>query len=202
MNLEEAVATRRTVRRFDGRRVPRPAVDRALELAVQSPAPHHSAPWRFVLIETDDGKASLSRAMAARWAEDLGRDDVEPHRIATLLERSHALLTAAPLAVVCCADMTLAHHYADERRGRAEWSLFAHSVGAALQTFMLSLAASGIASCWLSAPVFCGDVVQAHLGLAPAIEPHALVLAGYADPTYEPRPRTPPDVARFVAGRW
>ena len=198
MNLAEAVAARRSVRAFQDRTVPRSEVDRAIALAVQSPAPHHSAPWRFALVEAPDAKEHLASAMGNAWHEDLASDGMAPEKVESIITRSHAMLTATPLLVVCCADMSRSHHYPDTRRRRAEWSLFSHSVGAALQTFMLALAESGIASCWISAPVFCGGTVQATLELHDHIEPHALVLVGYASPDYRPRPRPAPKLSQYV----
>lgn len=198
MNLADAVAARRSVRAFDGRPVPRDVVERALSLAIQAPAPHHSSPWRFVLLEDRRDVERLSAAMGGAWRADLASDGLPSERIERITSRSHALLMATPLLVVCCADTTRAHDYPDDRRRRAEWSLFAHSVGAALQTFMVALAADGVASCWISAPVFCGGTVRAVLGLDDEIEPHALVLVGYASPDYAPRPRPAPDPSAFV----
>ncbi len=191
MNLADAVAARRSIRSFEDRRVPRDAVHRAISLAVQAPAPHHSAPWRFSLVEEAGAKDALSRAMGAAWRADLTADGTAPARIESILTRSHALLTDAPLLTVCSADMSRAHRYPDERRRLAEWSLFAHATGAALQVYMVALAEDGIASCWISAPVFCRDVVRTHLGLPEAVEPQALVLAGYPAADYVPRERPP-----------
>ncbi len=201
MTFDEAVAARRSVRSFKADPVPRDIVERAIAAAVQAPAPHHSAPWRFALLEDASEKEAFSRAMGERWREDLARDGYSQGRIDGIVGRSHALLTATPLLTVCCADMTRAHEYPDEERRLAEWSLFAHSVGAALQTYMLSLANEGVASCWISAPVFCRDVVRGHLGLAGALEPQALVLVGYADGSYTPRPRPAPDPSGYVISR-
>ncbi|MGI8407635.1 MAG: nitroreductase family protein [Actinomycetota bacterium] len=195
MTFEEAVAARRSVRSFEQRAVPRRAVERAIELAVQAPAPHHSAPWRFALLEDEAAKAAFSRAMAARWEEDLASDGHPRHKIEAILNRSHRLLTGAPLLTVCCADMSRAHEYPDDRRRLAEWSLFAHSVGAALQIYMMSLATDGIASCWISAPVFCRDAVREHLGAPEEVEAHALVLAGSPDDSYTQRPRPRPSAS-------
>lgn len=197
MNLEEAVAARRSVRSFDDRPVPRAAVERALSLAVRSPAPHHSSPWRFALIEGAAAKARFSAAMGAAWRRDLARDGLEKIQIEGILERSHRLLTSTPLLTVCAADMSRSHRYPDERR-LAEWSLFAHSVGAALQTYMLALAESGIGSCWISAPVFCRSVVRSELGLPEHVEPHALVLVGYPAPDHRARPRPEPELDRYI----
>lgn len=198
MDLEQAVAARRSIRSFEDKPVPRATVERAISLAVQAPAPHHSAPWRFLLIEEEAQKSAFSERMGRAWRDDLAADGMPADRIEKIVTKSHRLLTSTPLLVVCCADTTRADDYPDERRKRAEWSLFAHAVGGALQTFMLALAEDGVASCWISAPVFCGDVVKAHFALAHSIEPHAMVLVGYADSSYVPRPRPAPDAARFV----
>lgn len=200
MNLAEAVASRRSVRSFDGRPVPRSVLVRAVELAVQAPAPHHSSPWRFAFLYDETDKVRLAAEMGAVWREDLTHDGVPANKIGEILNKSHRLLTNSPVLAVCCADMQRSHAYPDDRRARAEWSLFAHSVGAALQTFMLSLATEGISSCWISAPAFCGDAVKQVLGLEPHVEPHALVLIGYAASDYTPRPRPVPDATAYLVG--
>jgi coenzyme F420-0:L-glutamate ligase/coenzyme F420-1:gamma-L-glutamate ligase len=200
VNFAEAVAARRSIRAFEDRAVPREPVLRAIALAVQAPAPHHSSPWRFSLLEGAGEKDALSRAMGSAWRDDLTADGHPADEVETILARSHGLLTGAPLLTVCSADMSKAHAYPDRRRRLAEWSLFAHSTGAALQVFMVALAEAGIGSCWISAPVFCREVVRRHLGLRPAVEPQALVLAGYPQQGYRPRPRPAPDPHDYVVG--
>ena len=200
MHLADAVAARRSVRAFVDRPVPRAIVERAVSLAVQAPAPHHSQPWRFVLVESREARESLSRDMGDAWRSDLTIDGVPGDKIASILDRSHALLTSTPLLVVCCADESRAHTYGDDRRTKAEHMLFAHAVGAALQTFMVALAEEGVASCWISAPAFCGQTVARTLALPEKVEPHALVLVGYTSPGYQPRPRPQPDPGDFIIG--
>jgi coenzyme F420-0:L-glutamate ligase / coenzyme F420-1:gamma-L-glutamate ligase len=200
LTLREAVEARRSIRSFEDRPVDPDAVRRAIELAVQAPAPHHSSPWRFALLSDTTHKEAFSFRMGEAWRKDLARDGLEANKIEAIVGRSHQMLTATPLLVVCCADMSKAHAYPDERRARAEWSLFAHSTGAALQTFMLSLATEGIASCWISAPVFCGETVKEHLGLSQQVEPQALILVGYASPDYVGRPRPVPDASSYLVG--
>lgn len=200
MNLADAVAARRSIRAFEDRAVPRDSVLRAIALAVQAPAPHHSAPWRFSLLDDDGAKDAFSRAMGAAWRADLTADGHPPEQVEAILTRSHRMLTGTPLLTVCSADMSRAHDYPDERRRLAEWSLFAHATGAALQVYMVALAEEGIASCWISAPVFCRDVVKEHLGLPGSVEPQALVLVGYPSPEYSPRARGPVDPHNFVVG--
>jgi coenzyme F420-0:L-glutamate ligase / coenzyme F420-1:gamma-L-glutamate ligase len=198
VNFEDAVTARRSVRAFTDDPVPDDVVERAVRLAVTAPAPHHSQPWRFVLLEDESRKRRFAEAMGRAWADDLRGDGLEETRIEAITARSLSLLTTTPLLVVCCADNSRSHHYPDERRRLAEWSLFAHSIGAALQVFMTSLATDGFASCWISAPVFCRDTVRAELGLPEALEPHALTLVGRSSPAYRPRPRPPQDPKTFI----
>ncbi len=139
--------------------------------------------------------------MGSRWARDLAADGHPPEAVDKIVGRSHLLLLGTPLLIVCSADMARAHSYPDERRRLAEWSLFAHSTGAALQTLMTALAEDGIGSCWISAPVFCRDEVRDVLDLGRSLEPQALVLAGYPDPSYKPRPRPAPDPTDYIVGR-
>ena len=198
MELGDAVRARRSVRSFEDRPVPDDAIDRAIELAVQAPAPHHSSPWRFVIVSDPGQRDAFARAMGSAWRVDLASDGMEEEQIEHIVSKSHRLLTGTPVLVVCCADTSRAHSYPDERRRRAEWSLFAHTVGAALQVFMTSLAADGIASCWISAPVFCGEVVKDFFSLDRVVEPHALVLVGYPDASYRARPRPSPNASDYV----
>ena len=198
MDFAEAINARRSVRAFRDEPVPSDAIERAVALAVQAPAPHHSQPWRFVVVEEPGMKERFSNEMGDAWRLDLAADGLPPERIEKITARSHRLLTSTPMLVVCCAETSRAHSYPDPRRQRAEWSLFAHTVGAALQTFMTSLASEGIASCWISAPVFCGPVVRDFFGLEEEVEPHALVLVGYPSPDYEPRPRGAPDPSLYI----
>ncbi len=198
MNLRDAVRARRSIRSFENRPVDLGAVRRAIELAVQAPAPHHSSPWRFALLWDPAQKEALSNRMGEAWRRDLADDGLDPSRIEGIVGRSHKMLTATPLLVVCCADQSRAHHYPDERRARAESNLFAHSIGAALQTFMLSLATENIASCWISAPAFCAEIVREHLGLDRQVEPQALILVGYASSAYVARPRQVPDASSYL----
>jgi coenzyme F420-0:L-glutamate ligase/coenzyme F420-1:gamma-L-glutamate ligase len=201
VNLADAVAARRSIRAFEDKPVARSIVERAVSLAVQAPAPHHSSPWRFVIVESPEAKESFSRSMGERWRQDLSNDGYDQERVESIVGRSHQMLTTTPVLVICCADMSRSHSYSDERRRLAEWSLFAHSVGASLQTFMTALAEDGVGSCWISAPVFCREDVRSALDLDPQLEPQALVLVGYPHPGYQPRPRPEPDPADYILDR-
>jgi F420 biosynthesis protein FbiB-like protein len=182
---------RRSIRSFLREPVDRAALDRLVAAACLAPAPHHSRPWRFVVVDSADGKAALARGMGARWRRDLARDRVPPDRIDALVSASHAKLKDAPALVLACLTWDGLDRYPDEDRQRAEWGMALLSLGAAVENLMLAAADAGLASCWVAAPIFCPDEARDALGLPGEWLPHALVLVGHPDPEYTGRPRPP-----------
>ena len=74
----DVLTARRTVREFSAAPVPGPAVDRAIAAAITAPAPHHSQPWRFVVVESADAQTRLLDDMLAAWRADLTADGFTP----------------------------------------------------------------------------------------------------------------------------
>jgi coenzyme F420-0:L-glutamate ligase/coenzyme F420-1:gamma-L-glutamate ligase len=182
---------RRSIRAFRNDPVDRRLLDTLIEAACVAPAPHHSRPWRFVVIETDAGKSALADAMGERWRVDLVRDHVGSERVDALVQASHDKLAAAPALVLACLTWDGLDRYPDEPRQRAEWGMALLSLGAAVENLMLAATDAGLASCWVAAPIFCPDVARDALALPEDWLAHALVLVGYPDAHYSARVRPP-----------
>ncbi|HEY5075978.1 MAG TPA: nitroreductase family protein [Acidimicrobiia bacterium] len=185
------VEARRSIRAFRPDPVPRADLDAIVEAACLAPAPHHSRPWRFVIVDTDEAKHALARGMGARWRRDLVADGVAAERVDVLVDASHRKLTRAPASVVACLTWNGLDRYADERRQRAEWGMALLSLGAAVENLMLTATDRGLASCWVAAPIFCPEEARDALTLPEEWLPHALVLVGRPDPAYVGRTRPP-----------
>jgi len=188
----EAIEARRTVRAFADREVPRDAIERAVEAAATAPAPHHTRPWRFVLLASEEARRTFLEAMRAAWREDLVRDDTAAEDIESRLARSDALLGEAPALLACFVTTEGADEYPDERRRVGERDMFVASAGAAVQNLMLALSAYGVGSCWVSASIFCPRTAAEALGLEGSWQAVGCVAAGFPASATPPRP--PADV--------
>ena len=192
---------RRSIRAFVDEPVPRDALDGFVAAACIAPAPHHSRPWRWVVVDTDDAKRRLADGMGAAWRRDLEHDGVAKDRIDELVDASHRKVNAAPAIVLGCLTWDGLDRYPDEVRQRAEFGMALLSLGAAVENLMLAAADAGYASCWVAAPIFCPEATRDAVGLPTEWLPHAMILVGRPDPTYVGRPRPPVPLDELRAHR-
>ncbi|WP_277326528.1 coenzyme F420-0:L-glutamate ligase [Streptomyces sp. JH14] len=196
--VREAVTLRRTVREFTDEPVDPGAVRRAVAAAVTAPAPHHTTPWRFVLLESEESRTRLLDAMRDAWIADLRRDGKSEESIAKRVRRGDVLRRAPYLAVPCLV-MDGSHTYGDARRDAAEREMFVVAAGAGVQNFLVALAGEQLGSAWVSSTMFCRDVVREVLDLPAQWDPLGAVAVGRAAGV--PREREERNAEAFVAVR-
>jgi coenzyme F420-0:L-glutamate ligase/coenzyme F420-1:gamma-L-glutamate ligase len=195
---DQVIAGRRTVRDFTSRPVDPDAVRRAIAAAITAPAPHHSQPWRFVIVETAPAKGRLLDDMLAAWIEDLRRDGFTDEQIARRTRRGEPL-RRAPLIIVPCLVADAAHRYPDDRRNAAERAMFLVAMGAGVENLLIALSVEGLGSCWISSTLFCADITREALDLPEHWQPMGAVGVGH--PAAQPAERPPRDPAAFYLTR-
>lgn len=187
----EAVLIRRSVRDFatpDVAAVDPDAVRRAVAVALTAPAPHHTKPVRFLWVRDEARRTRLLDAMREAWRADLQGDDFTPEQIERRLSRGD-LLRRAPELVLPFLVPDGAHDYPDARRAACEHTMFTVAGGAAVQAFLVALAAEGLGSCWVGSTIFAADVAREVLELDEGWYPLGAVAVGVpADGGFAPRP--------------
>ena len=200
MDALDAIRTRRSLRQLAQHDVPHEVLDEVLELAATAPAPHHTRPWRYVIV-LPRSRDALAAAMGAAWRRDLEGDRHAPELIERLLRKSRRQIGSAPALVLACLTHEGLRDWPDERRARNEWAMAQQSLGAAMQNIMLAAHALGLSSYWISAPLFAPEACTEALGLPPDYVAQAFIVLGYPADGAAPKPRPPADLSRLVIER-
>ena len=200
MDAIEAIRTRRSLRQLSDAPVSREIVDELLALACLAPAPHHTRPWRYVII-SQARREMLAERMGAAWRADLERDGHPEALIAKLLRKSHRQITSAPALILACLTHEGLRDWPDERRTRNEFAMAQQSVGAGMQNIMVAAHALGITSYWISAPLYAPEAVSDVLDLPADWIAQAFLVVGHPAGGAQPKPRSAADVSALVDER-
>lgn len=183
MTVTEAVATRRSVRRFIDRPVERSILERVLEKARNAPSGGNVQPWNAIVL-TGEPLARLTEAIQAKAAsEPMGSGfeyDIYPKGLDGRYEEQrravgHAMFEAVGLAREDKAGRIaqMAQNwtsfgapvqlftYTARYMGPPQWS----DMGMWLQTVMLLLREEGLDSCPQEIWARYGEFMKAHLGI-------------------------------------
>lgn len=197
-SMREAVFVRRDVVAFSGEHVEPEVIERAVAAALTAPAPHRATPWRFAVVYDESRRIRVFDAMLEAWVSDLRADGLDEASIAARTATGEPL-RHAPCLVVPCLVADDARTYPDGRRANAEMTAFALAVGAGIENFLVALAADGVGSRWVTAPLFCADVVATELALPDGWEPMGAIAIGHASDPGADHPGR--EVAEFLITR-
>lgn len=150
MDVWEAIAKRRSVRRYRADDIPPKAVQRILEAAVSAPSAGNKQPWHFWVVRNAGVKQALCEAA---W--------------------NQRFIAEAPVVIVICVEPERsASTYGN--RGRELYCL--QDAAAATMNILLAATALGLGSCWVGA--FSEAAVARALDLPASMRPVALVPLG------------------------
>ncbi len=191
LSCQEAIQTRRSIRKFEPQPVPVDCIEQIIEAARLAPSGTNRQPWRFVLLNSREDKEKIAGAV------------VQP------------FVLEAPAVFVCCLDRKSFTRNLVEKRTQEliETNVVSEEaagylaqrkmpekvedvvlpssayldLGIAVEQMILQATAFDLGSCWVR--LFNAEQLHGALGLPQEIEAVALLPVGYPAQSPPPRPR-------------
>jgi nitroreductase len=190
MNTREAIAARRSIRRFNPDPLTREQVQQLLSAAIQAPSGKNLQPWRFIVLQ-GAAKAELVAILDDAFAAL--RDRGIPLGSAPASKR---IMEQAPVTILLMAR-PVPEAMKQWEEGMVRVNL--QSIGAAIQNLCLAATEAGIGSLWIADVLFGqGAIEERFAGAGETLV--AAVALGYADERPDARPRLP--LEESVEWRW
>ncbi len=153
MNVFEAIATRRSIRKFTSQDVPMEILGVVLDAGRYAPSSGNLQNWKFILIKDPENKQKVAEAaMQQMW------------------------MAEAPFIIVVCAETEKINQFYGIR-GERLYSI--QNCAAAIQNMLLTAHSLGLASTWVGA--FDENMLTRALNLPESVRPQAILPIGYPD---------------------
>ncbi len=181
MNTLEAIAARRSIRKFQDKPVPDEVLQAVLTAAIQAPSGKNRQPWRFVVVRGDK-RAEMVRIMR----EGIAKEKAEGQEIGSA-EWTTKVMEQAPVTIFIFNPQGMPPWLAHSIEQNFMDVVNIQSAGAAIQNMLLAAQELGLGSLWIC------DVFSAYEGLCQWLgEKSALIAAvslGYPAESPPARPR-------------
>ncbi len=175
--------SRRSIRKFNGQRIPNEILREILETATFAPSAHGLRPWRFALVESESAKSALGKALTDRMQNDMQAENAPEDNIRNRVERSLRRIAEAPHIILLCRDTSAVRIQSPE-----EDLMGIQSVAMAGLQLMLAAHARGLGSNWICWPLYAQEDTTRSLNLPATWQPQGMIFLGY--PAEEPSEKT------------
>jgi len=193
------LAGRRSVRQFLPAMPPRELIVRAVESATHAPSGMNKQPWRFVIVSSETVKSQMVEAVSREIETILTllAGDEYADKVGEYLRNYATLFRTAPVVInvlyreygqVIASLLERSNiQYADNQEEAANPAM--QSVSAAIQNLQLAAHALGLATCWMTAPLFARRQLHGLLDVESPWQLAAVIPIGYASSTTNHGPR-------------
>lgn len=180
MNLAQAIADRRSIRRFKDSPVPREHIEAILHVATLAPSGKNKQPWHFTVLE------GTKKHEVVDIMETSVRNMQEQGHQTGSAEGTAKIMRQAPVCIFIHNPYFTPEE--DHNGINRYFSLVdTQSVGAAIQNMLLKAEELGLGTLWICDVFFAEGKLNEYLGRSD--EMIAAVSIGYADESPAPRPR-------------
>lgn len=186
--LLELMKTRRSIRRFKSKRVPKTFVNIVLEAARWAPSAGNRQPWRFILIKNTNTRQKIGEIYQKIREVDLKEISTDSPRYELITERIKTdfyknIFAKAPLLIVVCANPKESYNY----------RTYPMDCAVSIQNMLLLVHALGLGSTYIDfyRPEHESKLKQLKdlLEIPDDIEIRAILPLGYPDEEPVPPPR-------------
>jgi len=203
MELFDAIAGRKSIRRFKQTPVPDEVVNKILDAGRLAPSANNTQPWSFLVIK--DREVLKNMAAAVREMIDrmvpFAESEKQAQRLAAYKSNYYTFFEHAPVVIAVCmegydasTDQLLARMgYAPEDIMRLRPLPGLQSVSAAIEHMLLAVHALGYGSCWMTGPLVAQEAFGELLGYGKESSIAALLPIGLPDEDPPARSRKPLD---------
>ncbi len=159
MDALECITTRRSIRKFQDKKVDKEKLLKILDAGRLAPNAGNLQDWRFILVlEEDQIKKVADVCLEQIWIE------------------------TAPLLIIVCGDTTKGEaHYGE--RGKKVYTL--QNATAATENILLAVHAQGLGGCWIGA--FVEEKLRELLSIPENAIISGIIAIGYPDETPDPQ---------------
>jgi len=151
MKLEDAIKTRRSIRKFQDKAVSRDIIENILSTALEAPSAGNLQPWLIIVFSKKDDKEALSR-----------------------IAYNQKFISEAPFVIVIIAATKKSSSIYGPR-GRDLYAI--QDTSALIQNILLLAVDKGLGTCWVGA--FNEDELTKFLKLPDGQRPVAIIPIGY-----------------------
>jgi len=183
MNTLEAIAARRSIRKFKSDPVPDEVLQVILNAAIQAPSGKNKQPWRFIVVK-EDKRAEMVQVMRGGIAKAKAHG-----RNLGSCEGTARIMEQAPVTVFVFNPYGVSPWSKRSIDQNIDEVVDDQSIGAAIQNMLLAAQELGLGSLWICDVFFAYDDFCAWLGEKGAMI--AAVSLGYANESPSARPRKP-----------
>lgn len=208
MDIQEAIRTRRSVRRFKADPVPENDIRAMIDLAIQAPSASNKQMWKFLAVTNKQALNEIRDAILKKW--DSIMDWPEALALSDRIDAARGYSTFfadAPAAIIILGEPY--HSSIDGMLEKRGWDRALvdglrqrpdlQSIGAAIENLCLVAHSMGYGTCWMSAPCIAGPEIKELLSIEDPWNVIAIIPIGIPDESPSARPRKPvEEVLEFI----
>lgn len=155
MDLIDGLLTRRSVRKYQDKKIEKDDLKEIIRIAQYAPSAHDTRPWEFVVVEDRQTLAEFRH-----------------------LQRASLFATNAAAVILVCVDMTKTL-----TREKEDWNYSDVDASAATMNLLLAAHGKGIGACWCGCSPMAKPIedVSKRFGLPEHIKPCSIVVLGYQE---------------------